>query len=79
MKKVPGVNFHPDELSLKNEVIGIFLLFLTFFLIFSLVSYSPLDPSFFHSASGDRIVNFGGRSVRKLRRLCSACSASPLI
>jgi S-DNA-T family DNA segregation ATPase FtsK/SpoIIIE len=61
MKKIPGVNFHLDELSLKNEIIGIFLLFLTFFLIFSLGSYSPVDPSFFHSARGERLDNFGGR------------------
>ncbi len=61
MKKVSGANLHPDELSLKNEIIGIFLLFLTFFLIFSLASYTPHDPSFFHSALSEKISNFGGR------------------
>ena len=61
MKKVSGTTLHQDELSLKNEIIGIFLLFLTFFMIFSLASYTPYDPSFFHSAMNEKISNFGGR------------------
>jgi S-DNA-T family DNA segregation ATPase FtsK/SpoIIIE len=59
------------ELSLKNEIIGITLLFISIFFIFSVVSYTPSDPSYFCSPASskeedrneeDKIVkNYGGR------------------
>ncbi len=62
---------NPDdnELSLKNEIFGVFSLFFSFFLIFSLVSYTPLDPSFFHSAPARVVTNFGGRVGAELSAL----------
>jgi S-DNA-T family DNA segregation ATPase FtsK/SpoIIIE len=60
MAKVKKENSESNELSLKNEIFGILALFLSFFLIFSLVSFTPLDPSFFHSVHGRTIYNFGG-------------------
>jgi S-DNA-T family DNA segregation ATPase FtsK/SpoIIIE len=48
------------ELSLKNEIIGIIALFVAIFFIFSLVSYTPLDPSFFKSSPDKHVDNFGG-------------------
>jgi len=50
-----------DELSLKNEIIGILFLFISIFTIFSLISYHPYDPSFFHSTMESSVKNFGGR------------------
>ena len=61
MAKVKKENSEGNELSLKNEILGILALFLSFFLIFSLVSFTPLDPSFFRSAYGRVVYNFGGR------------------
>lgn len=61
MAKVKKENSESNELSLKNEIFGILSLFLSFFLIFSLVSFTPLDPSFFRSAHGRVVYNFGGR------------------
>jgi len=52
---------NPNKLSLKNEIIGIVTLFISIFLIFSVVSYTPLDPSFFNDASGKVVENYGGR------------------
>ncbi len=62
---------NPDdkELSLKNEIFGIFSLFFSFFLIFSLASFTPLDPSFFHSAPARVVTNFGGRVGAELAAL----------
>ena len=50
-----------NELSIQNEMVGICLLFLAIFLIFSLVSFDPTDPSFFHATSRRAVSNFGGR------------------
>ncbi len=58
-----------NELSLKNEIFGIFFLFFSFFLIFSLASFNPLDPSFFHSAPARVITNYGGRLGSELSAL----------
>ena len=52
---------NPNELLLKNEIIGIVLLFITIFFIFSVVSYTPSDPSFFNSTRSRGVENFGGR------------------
>jgi S-DNA-T family DNA segregation ATPase FtsK/SpoIIIE len=49
------------ELSLKNEIIGITLLFISIFFIFSVVSYTPSDPSFFNSTPDRGVENYGGR------------------
>jgi S-DNA-T family DNA segregation ATPase FtsK/SpoIIIE len=49
-----------NELSLKNEIIGIVVLFITVFLIFSVISYTPSDPSFFNATPDKRVDNFGG-------------------
>jgi S-DNA-T family DNA segregation ATPase FtsK/SpoIIIE len=62
-------NLDENELSLKNEIFGVFSLFFSFFLIFSLVSYTPLDPSFFHSAPARVVTNFGGRVGSELSAL----------
>jgi S-DNA-T family DNA segregation ATPase FtsK/SpoIIIE len=51
---------NPNKLSLKNEIIGIVILFISIFLIFSVVSYTPLDPSFFNDSSGMVVENYGG-------------------
>ncbi|MCK5005515.1 MAG: DNA translocase FtsK 4TM domain-containing protein, partial [Candidatus Aminicenantes bacterium] len=48
------------ELSIKSEIFGIVFLFLSILLIFSLVSYSPFDPSFFHSTMNTVVENYGG-------------------
>ncbi|MBN2399203.1 MAG: DNA translocase FtsK 4TM domain-containing protein [Candidatus Aminicenantes bacterium] len=61
MAKAKKENSEGSELSLKNEVFAIFSLFGSFFLIFSLISFTPLDPSFFHSTHGRVVHNFGGR------------------
>jgi len=50
-----------QELSLKNEILGIAFLFVSIFTLFSLVSHSPYDPSFFHATVNQTVVNFGGR------------------
>lgn len=49
------------ELSLKNEIIGIALLFISIYFIFSVVSYTPSDPSFFNSTPDRSVENYGGR------------------
>lgn len=49
------------ELSLKNEIIGITLLFISIYFIFSVVSYTPSDPSFFNSTPDRSVENYGGR------------------
>jgi S-DNA-T family DNA segregation ATPase FtsK/SpoIIIE len=49
------------ELSLKNEIIGIILLFISVFFIFSVVGYTPSDPSFFNSSPDRSVENYGGR------------------
>jgi S-DNA-T family DNA segregation ATPase FtsK/SpoIIIE len=69
MAKEKRGNFDEKELSLKNEIFGIVFLFLSFFLVFSLVSFSPLDPSFFHSAPTRVVTNFGGRMGSELSAL----------
>ena len=62
-------NADEKELSLKNEIFAVFSLFFSFFLIFSLASYTPLDPSFFHSAPARVVTNFGGRLGSELSAL----------
>ncbi len=69
MAKEKKGNFDEKELSLKNEIFGIGFLFLSFFLVFSLVSFNPLDPSFFHSAPTRVVTNFGGRMGSELSAL----------
>ncbi|MBN2344909.1 MAG: DNA translocase FtsK 4TM domain-containing protein [Candidatus Aminicenantes bacterium] len=69
MSKEKRGNAGEKELSLANEIFGIFSLFFSFFLIFSLVSYTPLDPSFFHSAPTRVVVNYGGRVGSELSAL----------
>ena len=54
------LNEQSNELSLKNEIIGIVFLFVSIFLIFSVVSYSPSDPSFFNATPVKRVDNFAG-------------------
>ena len=49
------------QLLLKNEIIGIVLLFISVFFIFSVVSYTPSDPSFFNSTPDRSVENYGGR------------------
>ena len=49
------------ELLLKNEIIGIVVLFIAIFFLFSVVSYTPTDPSYFNSTPDKYVDNFGGR------------------
>lgn len=60
MKNEKKKNGNSNELSLKNEIIGIAFLFISIFLIFSVVSYSPSDPSFFNATPDNRVDNYGG-------------------
>jgi DNA segregation ATPase FtsK/SpoIIIE, S-DNA-T family len=57
-QKLIGTN----ELLLKNEIIGIILLFVAIFFLFSVVSYNPSDPSFFNSTPDSNVSNFGGKA-----------------
>lgn len=59
MKKVKKAD--TNQLSLKNEVLGIVSLFFSILLLFSLISYSPNDPSFFHSSIDNFVTNYSGR------------------
>lgn len=62
MKKVKKQAENSNELLLKNEITGILLLFISIFLIFSVVSYTPTDPSFFNSTPDKVAVNYSGRA-----------------
>jgi len=57
------------ELLIKNEIIGIVLLFIAIFMLFSVISYSPADPSFFNHTPDHAIANFGGRSGAQVAAL----------
>jgi len=59
MKKVKKSN--SNQLSIKNEILGIVSLFFSILLLFSLISYSPTDPSFFHSSIDNVVTNYSGR------------------
>ncbi len=61
MKNGKKGNGNSAELSIKSEIFGIIFLFLSILLIFSLVSYSPFDPSFFHSTMNTVVENYGGK------------------
>ncbi len=61
MKNGKRENGNSAELSIKSEIFGIIFLFLSILLIFSLVSYSPFDPSFFHSTMNSMVENYGGK------------------
>jgi len=69
MAKAKKENSDSNELSLKNEILAILSLFSSFFLIFSLVSFTPLDPSFFRLARSRVVYNFGGRVGAELSAL----------
>jgi len=61
MKKVKKQTENTNELLLKNEIIGIILLFLSIYMLFCLVGYHPGDPSFFSNTPYQAVHNFGGR------------------
>ena len=61
MKKVKRNDNNSIELNIKNEILGLIFLFLSIFLIFSLISYSPNDPSFFNSIKTKLIHNYSGK------------------
>jgi len=42
------------------EILGITLIFISFFLLISIISYSPSDPNFIYSPENSDIKNFGG-------------------
>lgn len=50
----------PEKRNIRREITGVFLIFLAFFLLISLISYNPEDPSW-ASSSGDKIHNYAGR------------------
>lgn len=60
-KKRNTETINNNELSLKNEIIGLFLLLISVFLIFCVISYNPNDPSFFTERKVESVSNFGGR------------------
>ncbi|MCP4153173.1 MAG: hypothetical protein GY757_35915 [bacterium] len=60
MKK-ENMNESSNELSLKNEIIGIIVLFIAIFLLFSVISFTPSDPSFFNSTPDTHVENYGGK------------------
>lgn len=49
-----------NKLSLQNEIIGLIVLFISVFFIFSVVSYTPTDRSFFNATPIDKVENYGG-------------------
>lgn len=49
-----------QELCLHNELWGLFFIFVSILLLFSLISYSPRDPSFFSAGNGDGVHNLAG-------------------
>ena len=63
MKKVRKQPVKSNELLLSNEIIGIILLFVSIFLIFSLVSFNPGDRSHLSDpeVSIKTVKNFGGK------------------
>ena len=61
MKKVRKRPDNSNELSIINEIVGIVFLFIAIFFTFSLISFTPDDPSFFHDSGDKTIKNFGGR------------------
>jgi len=63
MKKVRKDSQALDELSLKNEILGLFFLIFSVLVLFSLFNYSPNDPSWFASISNKNVViqNYCGR------------------
>jgi len=61
MKSGKKGNGDSAELSIKSEIIAIVFLFFSILLIFSLISYSPFDPSFFHSTMNSVVENYGGK------------------
>jgi S-DNA-T family DNA segregation ATPase FtsK/SpoIIIE len=49
-----------NSLTFQNEIFGLIFLFISIFFIFSVISYSPADPSFFNSTPKS-VENYGGR------------------
>jgi DNA segregation ATPase FtsK/SpoIIIE, S-DNA-T family len=50
----------PKKRNIRREIAGVILIFSALFLLASLISYNPEDPSWV-SSSGEKIHNFGGR------------------
>jgi S-DNA-T family DNA segregation ATPase FtsK/SpoIIIE len=50
----------PNQLSLKNEIIGLVLMIIAVYFVFSIVSYTPSDPSFFNATPDRKVENYGG-------------------
>ena len=42
------------------ELLGILLIFFSFFLFLSIISYSPSDPNFIYNIESTQIKNIGG-------------------
>ncbi len=61
MNKKKRDSLNSYELSIKSELLGIVFLFFSIIMIFSLISYSPFDPSFFHSTMNTVVENYGGK------------------
>jgi S-DNA-T family DNA segregation ATPase FtsK/SpoIIIE len=59
-RQQPAAASGANELSLKNEIIGIALMIIAVYFVFSLVSYTPSDPSFFNSTPDRHVENYGG-------------------
>lgn len=59
-----------ESLSVKNEIIGILLLFVSILMLFSFISYTPSDPSFFSETTKDVFVNnYVGRAGSEISAL----------
>jgi len=62
MKRNSNDNRETEELSVKNEIIGIVLLFVAILLLFSFISHTTNDPSFFVKVTkSSRVNNYVGR------------------
>ena len=62
MRQSNKESINTEKLSVKNEIIGIILLFISILMLFSFLSYSSADPSFFsETAKNITVKNYVGR------------------
>ncbi len=70
MKQSNKENVSTERLSVKNEIIGILLLFVSILMLFSFISYTPKDPSFFSETTKNVFINnYVGRAGSEVSAL----------
>lgn len=70
MKQSNKENASTERLSVKNEIIGILLLFVSILMLFSFISYTPKDPSFFSETTKNVFINnYVGRAGSEVSAL----------